>query len=200
MYFKYTNMIAKNEIFPIGRLLKTHGLSGEMTFSTTTTLLDEIEIPYLILEPEGIAVPLFIEEVRMKSGETGLIKFEGIDSGEQAREYVGLTLYLPNEYLEEMDETDEEAGADITLGPLFSLVNVPHVGQVHLFYLAQLNSDQFHPGWETMEAKLFTESDIPWDDIAFRTVKVTLERYFEDHKKSAFGIHVVDLEAPKPAS
>ena len=46
----------------------------------------------------------------MKSGETGLIKFEGIDSGEQAREYVGLTLYLPNEYLEEMDETDEEAG------------------------------------------------------------------------------------------
>ena len=103
-------MIAKNEIFPIGRLLKTHGLNGEMTFSTTTTLLDEIEIPYLILEPEGIAVPFFIEEVRMKSGETGLIKFEGIDSGEQAREYVGLTLYLPNEYLEEMDETDEEAG------------------------------------------------------------------------------------------
>ena len=110
MYFKYTNRIAKNEIFPIGRLLKTHGLNGEMTFSTTTTLLDEIEIPYLILEPEGIAVQFFIEEVRMKSGETGLIKFEGIDSGEQAREYVGLTLYLPNEYLEEMDETDEEAG------------------------------------------------------------------------------------------
>ena len=82
------------------------------------------------------------------------------------------------------------------MGPLFSLVNVPHVGQVHLFYLAQLHNDQFNPGWETMEAQLFTEADIPWDEIAFRTVKVTLKRYFEDRKKGSFGVHVVDLEAP----
>ena len=94
-------------------------------------------------------------------------------------------------------ETDEEAGADITLGPLFSIINVPHVGQVHIFYLAQLNSDQFQPGWETMEARLFREDEIPWDEIAFRTVKVTLRRYFEDRKKSSFGIHAVDLEPPK---
>ena len=94
-------------------------------------------------------------------------------------------------------ETDEEAGADITLGPLFSVINVPHVGQVHLFYLAQLNSSKFNPGWETMEAQLFTEAEIPWDDIAFRTVKVTLKRYFEDRKRGAFGFHAVDLEPPK---
>ena len=94
-------------------------------------------------------------------------------------------------------ETDEEAGADITLGPLFSIINVPHVGQVHIFYLAQLNSYQFQPGWETMEARLFREDEIPWDEIAFRTVKVTLRRYFEDRKKSSFGIHAVDLEPPK---
>ena len=93
-------------------------------------------------------------------------------------------------------ETDEEAGADITMGPLFSLVNVPHVGQVHLFYLAQLQSTQFNPGWETIEARLFSEAEIPWDEIAFRTVKVTLERYFEDRKRGVFDIHVIDLEAP----
>ncbi len=93
-------------------------------------------------------------------------------------------------------ETEEEAGADITMGPLFSLVNVPHVGQVHLFYLAQLQSNTFNPGWETMEARLFSEADIPWDDIAFRTVKVTLQRYFEDRRRGAFGIHVIDLETP----
>ncbi|GAB2820690.1 NUDIX hydrolase [Comamonas piscis] len=93
-------------------------------------------------------------------------------------------------------ETDEEAGADITMGPLFSLVNVPHVGQVHLFYLAQLQSTTFNPGWETIEAQLFSEADIPWDEIAFRTVKVTLERYFADRKRGAFNIHVIDLEAP----
>ncbi|WP_021028102.1 NUDIX hydrolase [Comamonas sp. B-9] len=93
-------------------------------------------------------------------------------------------------------ETDEEAGADITMGPLFSLVNVPHVGQVHLFYLAQLQSTEFKPGWETIEARLFSEAEIPWDQIAFRTVKVTLQRYFEDRKRGAFGIHVIDLETP----
>ncbi|MGE8319300.1 MAG: NUDIX hydrolase [Comamonas sp.] len=96
-------------------------------------------------------------------------------------------------------ETDEEAGADITLGPLFSLVNVPHVGQVHIFYLAQLNSDRFNPGHETMEARLFTEDEIPWDEIAFRTVKVTLQRYWQDRKAGHFGVHNIDLELPASA-
>ena len=54
-------------------------------------------------------------------------------------------------------ETVEEAGAQFTLGPLFSLLNVPRVGQVHLFYRATLLRDVFAPGYETMEARLFTE-------------------------------------------
>ena len=90
-------------------------------------------------------------------------------------------------------ETDEEAGAQIEMGALFSLLSVPRVGQVHLFYLAKLLSDQFDPGHETMEAQLFTEADIPWDDIAFRTVRVTLERYFEDRRQGVFGVHTVDI-------
>ena len=90
-------------------------------------------------------------------------------------------------------ETDEEAGAQIEMGALFSLLSVPRVGQVHLFYLAKLLSDKFDPGHETMEAKLFTEADIPWDDIAFRTVRVTLERYFADRRQGIFGVHTVDI-------
>ncbi len=90
-------------------------------------------------------------------------------------------------------ETDEEAGAQITLGPLFSVVNVPHVGQVHLFYLAALLSESFAPGHETIEARLFAEHEIPWDEIAFRTVRVTLERYFSDRRAGRFGMHCIDL-------
>jgi ADP-ribose pyrophosphatase YjhB (NUDIX family) len=90
-------------------------------------------------------------------------------------------------------ETDEEAGAKIEMGPLFSLISVPRVGQVHLFYLAKLNSEQFFPGHETMEAKMFTEAEVPWDDIAFRTVRITLERYFADRKQGTFGVHTVDI-------
>jgi ADP-ribose pyrophosphatase YjhB (NUDIX family) len=90
-------------------------------------------------------------------------------------------------------ETDEEAGAQIEIHSLFTLINVPRVGQVHFFYRATLLSDQFNPGFETMEARLFSEADVPWDQIAFRTVRDTLERYFADAKKGAFGMHHFDI-------
>ena len=91
-------------------------------------------------------------------------------------------------------ETDEEAGAQIEMGPLFSVMNVRQVGQVHLYYLARLTDTTFNPGPETIEAKLFTEADIPWDQIAFRTVRETLKRYFEDRKRGQFGLHTADIE------
>ncbi len=90
-------------------------------------------------------------------------------------------------------ETVEEAGAQFEMQELFSLLNVPRVGQVHLFYRAQLLSDEFQPGAETIEARLFAEHEIPWDEIAFRTVKETLEYYFADHSKGVYGIHTVDI-------
>ncbi len=86
-------------------------------------------------------------------------------------------------------ETDEEAGAQIAMGPLFSVINVAAVGQVHFFYRAQLLSDRFDPGHETMEARLFTEEEIPWDEIAFRTVRDTLQLYFADRKNGMYGMH-----------
>ena len=90
-------------------------------------------------------------------------------------------------------ETVEEAGAQFEMQSLFSVLSVPRVGQVHLFYRAKLTSDQFNPGFETMEAKLFAEADIPWDEIAFRTVKVTLEKYFSDRAKGNFSVHEADI-------
>ncbi|HAJ11183.1 MAG: NUDIX hydrolase [Hydrogenophaga sp.] len=90
-------------------------------------------------------------------------------------------------------ETDEEAGARIELGALFTLMSVPRVGQVHMYYRARLLSDQFNPGHETIEARLFSEDQIPWDDIAFRTVRETLERYFADRRNGHFGFHTLDI-------
>ena len=90
-------------------------------------------------------------------------------------------------------ETDEEAGASFELLGLFTVMNVARVGQLHLFYRARLLSSQFNPGHETMEARLFSEAEIPWDDLAFRTVKETLELYFLDLHAGVFGIHTVDI-------
>ena len=90
-------------------------------------------------------------------------------------------------------ETMEEAGAQIEMQGLFSILSVARVGQVHLFYRARLLSDQFDPGSETIEARLYAEDDIPWDEIAFRTVKETLELFFADRRAGAFQVHDVEI-------
>jgi ADP-ribose pyrophosphatase YjhB (NUDIX family) len=98
-----------------------------------------------------------------------------------------------------MRETLEEAGANIELGPLFSVVDVAHVNQVHLFYRAKLIDLEFAPGEESLEVQLFSEDQIPWDQLAFQTVATTLRRFFEDSKTGQFSVHSKTLEyRPKP--
>lgn len=87
-------------------------------------------------------------------------------------------------------ETVEEAGARIALGEPFSMIDVPHVNQVHVFYLAEMLEPSLDPGPESLEAKLFAETAIPWDAIAFRTVEQTLRWYFADRARGAFSMHV----------
>ena len=90
-------------------------------------------------------------------------------------------------------ETDEEAGAQIEMEGLITVLSVPRVGQVHLYYRARLLSDRFNPGPETIEARLFTESEIPWDELAFKTVKETLLCFFEDRRAGRFEVHNLDV-------
>ena len=90
-------------------------------------------------------------------------------------------------------ETDEEAGAQVALEGLFTVLNVVRAGQVHLFYRARMLDTRLAPGAETLEAQLFREQDIPWDQIAFRTVRQTLEHYFADRRRGSFGVHVGDI-------
>jgi ADP-ribose pyrophosphatase YjhB (NUDIX family) len=90
-------------------------------------------------------------------------------------------------------ETVEEAGAHVEMLGLFTLLNVVRVGQVHLFYRARLLDTELAPGPETIEARLFAEADIPWDEVAFRTSRRTLELYFEDRRTGSFGFHAGDI-------
>ena len=94
-------------------------------------------------------------------------------------------------------ETLEEAGARVELGQPFSMLSVPHVNQVHIFYRARLIDLSFAPGEESLEVALFEEAGIPWKEIAFRTVGVTLKHWFEDRRLGAFGFHAGDIVAPR---
>ncbi|MGD9586703.1 MAG: NUDIX hydrolase [Brachymonas sp.] len=90
-------------------------------------------------------------------------------------------------------ETMEESGAEFDMGPLFGVMNVPEVGQVHMFYLCTLRHDRFDPGHETMEARLFSEEEIPWEELSFRTVEHMLRTFLADRAKGHFGVHVHDF-------
>jgi ADP-ribose pyrophosphatase YjhB (NUDIX family) len=95
-------------------------------------------------------------------------------------------------------ETQEEAGARIELHGLFSLLNVPHVHQVHMFYVATLLDLDFAAGTESLDVKLFSETEIPWDDIAFPTTGHTLKFLFADlarmrQEGGGYGFHSHDI-------
>lgn len=93
-------------------------------------------------------------------------------------------------------ETLEEARARVALGPLFTMIDVPYIEQVHLFFRAELLDLDFAPGAETLEVRLFAEPDIPWQELAFRTVAQTLRLFFADRARGEFGTHVQSIEAP----
>ena len=100
-------------------------------------------------------------------------------------------------------ETEEEAGANVELGNLFTLLNVAHVHQVHLFYLARLRDLDFAPGIESLDVQLFTQDQIPWDDLAFPTIRTTLELFFLDHatvrEGGSYGVHSRAIHRPMMA-
>ena len=94
-------------------------------------------------------------------------------------------------------ETHEEARARVELGEAFTLLSVPHVNQVHLFYRARLLDAGFAPGEETLEVALFREHEIPWREIAFRTISTTLQHFYADRKDGPYRLHVGEILAPR---
>ncbi len=95
-------------------------------------------------------------------------------------------------------ETLEEAKARVRLHDMFSLLSVSHINQVHIFYRAQLLDLDFGPGEESLDVALFHESEIPWKELAFRTVSTTLRLYFEDRRAGSFRFHAGDIPPPSP--
>jgi len=99
-------MISENDIFKIGKLVKPHGIKGEIAFAFENDIFDKTDCPYLICLLDGIFVPFFVEEYRFKGKDTALVKFEGLDSEEEVRRLNNTEVYFPREYF---DQSEEEA-------------------------------------------------------------------------------------------
>ena len=108
---------------------------------------------------------------------------------------------LPAGYLENGEtvaegaarETMEEANANVTGLELYTVFSLPHISQVYMFFLSELNKPEFSSGEESLEVKLFSEDEIPWDSLSFPVVTQTLEFFFEDRKTNNFPVRYIDL-------
>ena len=95
-------------------------------------------------------------------------------------------------------ETLEEANARIAIGDLYSMYSLPHINQVHILFRARLLDLDFGPGQESLEVKLLSKDEIPWDQIAFRAVRFSLEHYFAERTSGKFSLHIGELSTPAP--
>ena len=75
----------------------------------------------------------------------------------------------------------------------FGLYNIRHVSQVYLIFLASLASGDFGAGEETIEARLFAEDEVPWEELAFPVVEMTLKRFFRDARQGEYSFHIEDV-------
>jgi len=91
-------------------------------------------------------------------------------------------------------ETTEEALASVEVGSLLSVVNVLGAAQVHVMFRARMLSATHGAGEESLETALLREEDIPWPDIAFRSVRFALEHYFADRRAGHDRLHFQDLD------
>jgi ADP-ribose pyrophosphatase YjhB (NUDIX family) len=94
-------------------------------------------------------------------------------------------------------ESFEEAQAHVEIGSLLAVVHVLHADQVHVMFRAKLPEPKFGPAPESLEVGLFTEDEIPWSDIAFRSVDFALRRYFDDRRLGVENHYFTTLDFRK---
>ena len=112
------------------------------------------------------------------------------------------TWTLPGGFLENaesvpdgaMRETLEEAGARVAGCELYTVISLPYINQVYMMFRARLTDLDFSPGTESLEVRLFEEHEVPWEQLAFRTIARTLRSYYLDRKTGSFPLRLSTLE------
>lgn len=99
-------MIREDEVLRIGKLIKPHGIKGEIAFAFDNDIFDRVDCPYLICSIDNILVPFFVKSYRFKGSDTALVLFEDIESEIQAKRFSGLSVYFPRKYFDENEEVD----------------------------------------------------------------------------------------------
>jgi ADP-ribose pyrophosphatase YjhB (NUDIX family) len=95
-------------------------------------------------------------------------------------------------------ETLEEAQAKVAIDQLYTMISLPQINQVYIMFRSHLVDLDFGPGPESIDVRLFDEHEIPWEEIAFRTIARTLRNYFLDRRLGHFPVRLSALERRVP--
>ena len=158
----------KDEVYKIGKLGKAHGIKGEVSMFVDDDVFDRVDAEYLILELDGIMVPFFMKEYRFKTDETALIKFEGIDTQERARELTGADVFFPRE-MAESEEGDELSYAQLVGYTLINANDGKDVGEI-----AYIDEQTINIMFELTDGRLIPASEELITDIDTEKKTITL--------------------------
>ena len=159
-------MIRKEEVYKIGRLGKTHGVKGEISFLFDDDVFDRVDADYLVIDIEGILVPFFMEEYRFKSDSNALMKFEGIDTQQRAQELTGCDVYFPRALADEDDTPtlSQLVGFDIVTAP-----NGSSIGKI-----AAIDDTTVNLLFELEDGTLIPANDDLIEDIDMQHQRITM--------------------------
>lgn len=148
-------MIKKEEVYKIGIFNKPHGIHGELQFTFTDDIFDRADCDYLICLFDGILVPFFIGEYRLRSDSTALVKLEGINSAERARMFTNVDVYFPAKHAEASEEGELSWNffvgfcmQDVNHGLLGEVIDVDTTTVNTLFVIEQEGDELLVPAQE----------------------------------------------------
>lgn len=98
--------MTKNDCFFFGKITKTHGLKGEITVKLDVANPEDFkDLRYLLIEDRGNLIPYFIENQKI-NGDKMIVQLQDVKKVEQAVTFMGKAVFLPNEFMPELDEDD----------------------------------------------------------------------------------------------
>lgn len=159
-------MIKKEEVYKIGRIGKTHGVKGEVSFQFDDDIFDRVDAEYLVLDIDGILVPFFMEEYRFRNDSVCLVKFCDIDTQQRASELTGCDVYFPRALADE----DEQPSLSSLVGfTIVQAANGSPVGKI-----AAIDDSTINVLFELEDGRLIPAIDDLVDSIDMHNKTITM--------------------------
>jgi len=117
-------MIQKENCFLVGTIFKLHGYKGNVNiYNDNDIIFNFSKLEYFFIEINNELIPYFIEKARSTKSNIILVKFEDIDSEEEAKKIQKKKVYLPKDWIPEKNKFTEKkiigySVVDIHLGDL----------------------------------------------------------------------------------